>query len=144
MMRSFFMVLTASVCGAVCAADGTWKDGSAGGRWSDASNWVDGILPSEGGIANLSFTKGSLNIDATGVTATLGGIDFRNTLDANQQVTLENGAFTLKPEEYEVSGDALTQVGSLAETKQYSVVVTAKTGGNYTGSVQMSWKKILV
>ena len=52
----------------------------------------------------------------------------------------ENGAFTLKPEEYEVSGDALTQVGSLAETKSYSVVVTAKAGGNYTGSVQMNWK----
>ena len=53
----------------------------------------------------------------------------------------ENGAFTLKPEDYEVSsGDALTQVGSLAETKSYSVVVTAKAGGNYTGSVQMNWK----
>lgn len=97
MTRSFFMMLTAGVCGAVFAADGTWKDGSAGGSWSDASRWVDGVLPDDGGIANLSFTKPPLHVDATGVTATLGGIDFRSALDANQQVTLANGTFTLVP-----------------------------------------------
>ena len=79
------------------ANDGTWAKPTAGGSWSDAANWVGGVLPSDGGVARFDFTAYGFNIVATGVETTLGGFAFTSTAPRDKEVRIQGGTFHLVP-----------------------------------------------
>ena len=79
------------------ATDGTWASATAGGNWSDTTKWVDGILPTDGGVARFNFTAWDFAIDATGVETTLGGFAFTSTAPRDKEVIIRGGTFHLVP-----------------------------------------------
>jgi autotransporter-associated beta strand protein len=71
------------------AADGTWKSASAGGNWASADNWVDGVIPGNGGVARFNFSgqTGSLQVQGSGSdTAILSVIDIYCALPSSSNV----------------------------------------------------------
>ena len=86
-----------SAVAATAATDGTWASATAGGNWSDSTKWVDGILPSDGGVARFNFTAWDFTIDATGVETTLGGFAFTSTAPRDKEVIIHGGTFHLVP-----------------------------------------------
>lgn len=79
------------------------------------------IKPAE--ITALTLEPTSFNYDGTAKTVSIKSV--------------KAGTLTLGEGDYDISGDALTQIGSLYETETYTVTVTGK--GNYTGTASATW-----
>ena len=96
------------------ATDGTWAKPTAGGSWSDAANWVGGVLPSDGGVARFALNNWNFTVDASGVETTLGGFFFSNTTKRDQAVWINGGTFNLvPPARIEQSGGCFELRGTL-------------------------------
>lgn len=79
------------------------------------------IKPAE--ITALTLEPTSFNYDGTAKTVSIKSV--------------KAGTLTLGEGDYDISGDVMTQIGSLYETETYTVTVTGK--GNYTGTASATW-----
>lgn len=94
----------------------------------------------DGGEAENSTLTKPFKISAAEITAlTLEPTSFNydGTAKTVSIKSVKAGTLTLTESDYDVSGDAMTQIGSLYETETYTVTVTGK--GNYTGTASATW-----
>lgn len=94
----------------------------------------------DGGEAENSTLTKQFTIKPAEITAlTLEPTSFNydGTEKSTSIKSVKAGTLTLGEGDYDISGDAMTQIGSLYETETYTVTVTGK--GNYTGTASATW-----